>query len=403
MNILHKKIVLFAVLCCFFLPFSCDNNEESTLNNENNNSANEILTRSMSELMGQFDAEGDAYYSENPTGNMVLDFCFEFIFPIDFEISNNSTETVDSLGELVEILIQSNDDYYISNILYPFEVLIFDEDNDSMEVLIIENEEDFNNLLDDCEFDSDEDNSCYEIYEPVCVLITDMYGEDIIIVYPNDCYAAHDGFTSEDFLDNCDVDNGNYEGDLFYNDCFDIVYPITLVNSEGETITANSELELLDLIDQWFEDNCNNSDCEFDFGLTFPLTVEYYSENTQQAETITINSEEELEEYIEEYCDFDNDHWEDDWDYDDDCFELVYPISVINSNGDVIQGNSEEELMILIEQWYSENCNSFECDNDFELVYPVSVEFYNEELEETIVVIIESEEVMQEYFEEFCD
>ena len=146
-----------------------------------------------------------------------------------------------------------------------------------------------------------------------------------------------------------------------------------------------------------------SSDCEFDFGLTFPLTVEYYSENTQQAETITINSEEELEDYIEEYCDFDDDHWEEDWHYDDDCFELIYTISVINSNGDVISGNSEEELMILIEQWYSENCNSFECDVDFELVYPVSVEFYNEELEETIVIVIESEDAMQEYFEEFCD
>ena len=119
MNLLKKNIVLFAVLCCFFFPFSCDKNEESTLNDENNNNTNEILTRSMSELMGQFDAEGDAYYSENPTGNMALDFCFEFIFPIDFEISNNSIETVESLDELVEILIQSNDDYYISDIIYP--------------------------------------------------------------------------------------------------------------------------------------------------------------------------------------------------------------------------------------------------------------------------------------------
>ena len=402
MNLSYKKIVLITILCSLFLPFSCDNNEESNLNDENNNSANEILTRSMSELMGQFDAEGNADYSENPTGNMVLDFCFEFIFPIDFEISNNSIETVESLDELIELLIQSNDDYYISNILYPFEVMIFDEDNDSMEVLIIENEEDFNILLDDCEFDSDEDDACYEIYDPVCVLISDMYGDDVIVVYPNDCYAAQDGFTSEDFLDDCDNDHDDYEGDLFYNDCFDLVYPITLINSDGETITAESELELLNLIEQWYSDNCNVSDCEFDFELTYPLTVEYYSENSQQVETITINSEEELEEYIDDYCDFEDDDSEDDW-HENDCFELVYPVSVISSNGDVITGNSEEELMILIEQWYSENCNNFECDFDFELVYPVTVEFYNEELEETVVFIIESEEEMENYFEEFCD
>ena len=402
MKLSHKKIVLFTIFCCLFLPFSCDNNEGSNLNADNNNNSNEILTRSMSELMGQFDAEGNADYSENPTGNMVLDFCFEFIFPIDFEISNNSIETIESLNELIELLIQSNDDYYISDILYPFEVMIFDEDNDSMEVLMIENEEDFNILLNDCEFDLDEDDICYEIYDPVCVLISDMYGDDLIVVYPNDCYAAQDGFTSEDFLDDCDTDHDDYEGDLFYNDCFDLVYPITLMNSDGETITAESELELLNLIEQWYSENCNSSDCEFDFELTFPLTVEYYSENSQQVETITINSEEELEEYIDDYCDFEDDDTEDDW-YENDCFELVYPVSVVSSNGDVITGNSEEELMTLIEQWYSENCNDFECDFDFELVYPVTVEFYNEELEETVVFIIESEEEMENYFEEFCD
>ena len=176
MKFSHKKIVIFTIFCCLFLPFSCDNNEGSNLNADNNNNSNEILIRSMSELMGQFDAEGNADYSENPTGNMVLDFCFEFIFPIDFEISNNSIETIESLNELIELLIQSNDDYYISDILYPFEVMIFDEDNDSMEVLMIENEEDFNILLNDCEFDLDEDDICHEIYDPVCILISDMYG-----------------------------------------------------------------------------------------------------------------------------------------------------------------------------------------------------------------------------------
>ena len=50
--------------------------------------------------------------------------------------------------------------------------------------------------------------------------------------------------------------------------------------------------------------DCNNlDDCTFDFDVSFPITVEYYSENNQQFQTIEISSEEELESYLEDYCD----------------------------------------------------------------------------------------------------
>ena len=287
------------MLSLSLLLFTCDNNEDISQNEETNNP---YLMQSMSELMARYDANGNADESQNPSGNMALDFCFEFVFPIDFEMSNNTIITINTLEELVDVLIESDDETYIVDILYPFDVLVFNDEMDTIESMTIQNDAAFSNLLDDCEFDLDEDDYCYEIYDPVCVEITNAHGESIVLVYPNDCYAGLDGFNENDFLEDCDIE-GNHEDDWFGNDCFDLVYPISLFNSNGDVVTIDSEEGLLEYIEEWYLENCNNTeDCEFDFEVVFPITVEYYSENNQQTQTLVINSEEELDWYIEEYC-----------------------------------------------------------------------------------------------------
>lgn len=299
MKLLKLNYAFLAFLFLSLSLFTCDNNEDISQNEETNNP---YLMLSMSELMARFDANGNADESQNPSGNMALDFCFEFVFPIDFEMSNNTIITINSIEELVDVLIESDDETYIADILYPFDVLVFNDEMDTIESMTIQNDAAFSNLLDDCEFDLDEDDYCYEVYDPVCVEITNAYGETIVLVYPNDCYAGLDGFNENDFLEDCNIEGG-YEDGWFENDCFDLVYPITLLNSNGDVITINSEEELLGFIEEWYSENCNNTeDCEFDFEVVFPITVEYYSENNQQTQTLVINSEEELDEYIEEYC-----------------------------------------------------------------------------------------------------
>jgi hypothetical protein len=317
-------------------------------------------------------------------------------------MSDSSIITINSLEELIEILIQSNDDYYINDISYPFDVLVFNGGINSIEILTIENDEIFNELLDDCEFESDENNLCYEIYEPVCVLISGVNGEDIIIVYPNDCYAGLGGFSVEDFLDECSTDGQNYEDGFFNTDCFNLVFPINLMNSNGDEIAIGSEEALLMYIEQWYSENCDDFECDFDFEIIFPMTVEYYSENNQQLETLIINSEEELDEYIEEYCNFDEDSHEGDL-FDSDCVDLVYPIDLMSSNGDVITIENEELLSDYIEQWYSENCNDFECDFDFEIVFPISIEYYSENNQQTETLVIDTEEELNDYIAEYCE
>jgi hypothetical protein len=395
---LYKLRISLLSLICLALSFITCNDSDNIVQEEQ---INDVMT-TMSDLMARYDANGNADESQNSSGNMAIDFCFEFVFPIDFEMSNNTINTVNSLDELVDLLIESNDNPYIMDIIYPFDILVFNDETDTIDIMTIQNEETFGSLLDDCEFDLDEDNICYEIYDPVCVEITNSYGETIVLVYPNDCYAGLDGFSENDFLEDCDI-NGGYDDGLFENDCFDLVYPIVLLNSNGDAITINSEEALLEYIENWYSENCNNLDeCEFDFELEFPVTVEYYSENNQQIQTLVINSEEELDGYVEEYCDTDGEY-EDDL-FENDCFDLVYPIVLLNSNGDAITINSEEALLEYIENWYSENCNNLdECEFDFELEFPVTVEYYSENNQQTQTLVINSEEELDGYIEEYCN
>ena len=114
------------------------------------------------------------------------------------------------------------------------------------------------------------------------------------------------------------------------------------------------------------------------------------------------NTEEELDEYIEEYCNLDEDIHEDDL-FNSDCVDLVYPINLMNSDGDVITIQNEEVLSEYIEQWYSENCNGFECDFDFEIVFPISIEYYSQDNQQTETLVIDTEEELNDYIAEYCE
>ena len=172
------------------------------------------------------------------------------------------------------------------------------------------------------------------------------------------------------------------------------------------------ENSLIDHIENWYG---NNPDSDQEFELIFPISVEYFSETTDQLQTMIINSEEELGEFIEEYCldDQDNDGEDDngdDTDNGDDedifsdysCGEVVFPISIEDPNGVVFNSDNEESLLEYIEQWFIDNnCNSVDCDDDFEVVYPITLVY---ETENTVIsTTIESEEMLEEMNEQYCD
>ena len=299
-----------------------------------------------------YDEDNDGYYDVfEEWGNYI---CFDIQFPIQITMPDDSQVSVvneDELFEAVDLYYEMSDEYdELPEINFPINIVFYFENengNEQQEVIEIGSYEDLEMYFDVC---PDENN------------------------------------------------NGWDDEDWYEIDCFDLVYPLTIVNPEGEVLTVDSENNLHEYIDQYYE-NCNSNDCG-DFNLYYPLTVEYYSETNDQVQTLTINSEEELQELLDEHCYNDDDG--DGEDGLDTCGEIVYPVTVEAPNGDQFTGNSEEEIMTFIEEWSSNNCNTMECDTDFELVFPITMEFEDNQ-GDIIVMTIQSEDMLEEITEQYCE
>jgi len=299
-----------------------------------------------------YDEDNDGYYDVfEEWGNYM---CFDIQFPIQITMPDDSQVSVvneDELFEAVDLYYEMSDEYDgLPEINFPINIVFYFENengNEQQEVIEIGSYEELEMYFDVC---PDENN------------------------------------------------NGWDDEDWYEIDCFDLVYPLTIVNPEGEVLTVDSENNLHEYIDQYYE-NCNSNDCG-DFNLYYPLTVEYYSETNDQVQTLTINSEEELQELLDEHCYNDDDG--DGEDGLDTCGEIVYPVTVEAPNGDQFTGNSEEEIMTFIEEWSSNNCNTMECDTDFELVFPITMEFEDDQ-GDIIVMTIQSEDMLEEITEQYCE
>ena len=300
-----------------------------------------------------YDEDNDGYYDVfEEWGNYM---CFDIQFPIQITMPDDSQVSVvneDELFEAVDLYYEMSDEYDgLPEINFPINIVFYFENengNEQQEVIEIGSYEELEMYFDVC---PDENN------------------------------------------------NGWDDEDWYEIDCFDLVYPLTIVNPEGEVLTVDSENNLHEYIDQYYE-NCNSNDCG-DFNLYYPLTVEYYSETNDQVQTLTINSEEELQELLDEHC-YNDDDDGDGEDGLDTCGEIVYPVTVEAPNGDQFTGNSEEEIMTFIEEWSSNNCNTMECDTDFELVFPITMEFEDDQ-GDIIVMTIQSEVMLEEITEQYCE
>ncbi len=306
-----------------------------------------------------FDQNGEVLFDDNYDQNGDGDYdifnewedfmCFDIQFPISVTMPNESQISIgneDELYEAVESYYEMSDEYDgLPEINFPINIIFYFDDENGNEIEEIVGVGSYEEL---------------EMYFEIC----------------------------EDGWD----DDGWDDEDWYEIDCFDLVYPLTIVNPEGEVLTVDSENNLHEYIDQYYE-NCNSNDCG-DFNLYYPLTVEYYSETNDQVQTLTINSEEELEALLDEYC------YDEGWD-DETCGEIVYPVTVEAPNGEQFTANSEEEVYGFMEEWYSNNCNAVECDDDFEVVYPITMEFEDEQ-GEIIVMTIQSETMLDSITEQYC-
>ena len=249
--------------------------------------------------------------------------------------------TVNSIEELVNVIINSSQELYITGVVFPFDVTLYDIESNELIIQTINNEEEFSNLIANCYFN--DPCICTEEYDPVCV---EIIANDslIVITFPNSCYAFCEGFTESDLV-NCEnntectiydleVITGDCNDDNTYNMTINFQYeeigeleffdlyarndeligyfplsslPLTIINfpSSGENydfvkVCINDNLDCCKEI-EWLPPNCNGqgSNCEItsldvvagecnDDGSTYNLLLDFDFENTNGQEFFEI-------------------------------------------------------------------------------------------------------------------
>ncbi len=212
--------------------------------------------------------------------------CYELVFPITLlDEAGESYEATDE-ESLIDILTQQD----IETVEFPIQLL-----NEDDEIIEIASEEALEELEDCDEDEEDEDD------------------ED---------------------------ENEEFE-ELFEDleDCYALTYPISFIDADSMTVTANNENQLEELLE----------DAEL-VSILFPIEI-----TNNDGELIEVQNLDDLEEYAE--CDEDDDEDDDEEDDDEEedeleeliedvqeCYSVTYPISLVTEDSITITINSTGEL-----------------------------------------------------------
>ncbi len=170
--------------------------------------------------------------------------CLSLAFP--FTVNANGLEvTIDSEEdlELIEDIFDEfeNDDDLLE-ILFPITVILADHSE-----FVIENEEAFEDLADDCNDFDDDDIECIDLEYPITVSTYDTVDQTSSVVVLED---------DEDLYDLIeDLDEDNLIG---FN------FPITVVLSDSSTVIINNNDELEEIIED-VKDDCDEDDDDDDY------------------------------------------------------------------------------------------------------------------------------------------
>jgi hypothetical protein len=181
-----------------------------------------------------------------------------------------------------------------------------------------------------------------------------------------DWYGDREGFDKDEF------------GEKREWNCFEIVYPYTIMMPNGTSYTIESEEDTdLEQVKSYYEENQGE---DVKPTLVFPVNILGYD-----SETETINNEEEMKIAYRECSPRDRD-----WGRRE-CFDLVFPVTYIMPDGSayVIASEEDESGWEELKEWYDSNPDS---DQRPELQYPVDIVTW--ENEESVTITINNEEEM---------
>jgi len=167
--------------------------------------------------------------NKNTVATQDVTFCFNFVYPITLAYNDGTVITVISYEGLIEVLTNETSALYIEGIEFPFQV------QQGGAVITINNEDEFFALIQDCD----------------------------------------DFHTVNSFV--------------FDFTCYSIVYPISVINGNQETIVVNNQTELLQMVA-----STPTTPATYQLNIVFPISV------IQNDQTIVIHD-------LYEFFDLNND------------------------------------------------------------------------------------------------
>ena len=256
----NLKLSIFSIFMVLFIFTSCTN-DDSIVDLPQNMQESETITTVMG-LMSQL-------YDQNGNLNSDNDFeiCFDFVYPLELMFNNGTTVTVNSEEELIDVMMNSTEELYITGIVFPFDVELYNETTDTVEIVTINNEEEFAALLESCDFgDGDGDN------EPGDGdIVIDCSIEDITNVLAAYCWVI-DFIDFNEFIYTLNIDGTYQIEDIGGSTGGSILTTGTWsVTPENDTfyVTLNADDAVYN--DQWIVTQCdvNNQSIELE-SLVYP-------------------------------------------------------------------------------------------------------------------------------------
>ena len=261
--------------------------------------------------------------------------CFEFVYPLTLSYNDGTNVTVSSEVQLISILENETNELYIDGIAFPFDIMV----SGSTSPVTITSEEGFWSVIQTCNMDTNDDiigeGQCYNFVYPFSLMTAN---NQMIVI------------NSEDDLYNL-VDDDNQD-----NYIVDFVYPFSVI-SNNETIQINNMYEYEQLIYNCISSNCN---CPTNID---PVCVELGNGEIIEFpnECIAECNGYSSDDFVD--CNTNND---DSFEYIlENCLNISYPVQV-QFNGNINTVLNNEQLL----QFFNPSLNQFP---DF--IYPITVSF----------------------------
>jgi hypothetical protein len=235
--------------------------------------------------------------------------------------------------------------------VYPVTLVMPDD-----ELVAVNNEDEFDQAYED--WFTNNPNSNEEPAFQYPLQMTNSEGETVTVNNDEeleaafeDCYDYDDDHCGG--KDDCDDDDECqwYEKE----ECFDLVYPVTMTMPDGTIITGTDDDSLETAIKNWYDANPNSTQEPV---FNFPIQITY-----EDGTIDTLNNDTELWDAYEK-CD--------DWDDWEDCFDFVYPITIVFPDNTTASANDEDAMETAIKNWYDANPNSTSM---FTFSYPITITY----------------------------